>query len=288
MKTLEKFIGKVINGGTFIAPKLFSKILYNIFCYPFGPKLKPFQKEFLESSKTGSIKVNDEELVFYKWGSGSKKILLVHGWASHSFRWKNYVKNFDKSQFTLIALDAPAHGLSEGRIANIPKYVAALKAIILAEGQVDTIVSHSFGGLAIQTTLYENPELDVDKLMIMGAPTNAINFLNFYREKLGISNRATDIINAEVKKRFGVSLDHFTSERFAPELKQEILIVHDKEDKDVNYKEAEFLHSLSKNSKLILTEGLGHRLKSSQIIDLVFEFSKNGLNNINKEQEVFA
>src|SRR5205814_6990297 len=108
---------------------------------------------------------------------GNKKILFLHGWQSHSFRWKNYIEAFSKEDHTIYALDAPAHGLSAGRHMNIPIYSDVIESFLYLVQPVDSIVSHSIGSFASLYTLFRIPDLAIKKLVIMGCPGEASDYV---------------------------------------------------------------------------------------------------------------
>jgi pimeloyl-ACP methyl ester carboxylesterase len=65
---------------------------------------------------------------------------------------------------------------------------------------------------------------------------------------------------------------YFQMKEFAKTLTQTGLIIHDTEDKEAPYKNALSLNEAWKNSKLITTTGLGHNLKSKELVEEVARF----------------
>ncbi|MEQ8425360.1 MAG: alpha/beta hydrolase, partial [Cyclobacteriaceae bacterium] len=92
-----------------------------------APPVKPHHKQFLETAKLFSFDSAGVELQGYRWGRGEKKITFFHGWQSHTYRWKKYIQTFSQDEYTIYAFDAPAHGLSNGKLANIPIYSDAIR-----------------------------------------------------------------------------------------------------------------------------------------------------------------
>jgi pimeloyl-ACP methyl ester carboxylesterase len=54
------------------------------------------------------------------------------------------------------------------------------------------------------------------------------------------------------------------------------LIIHDRKDRETSFEHAVNLEKSWKGSKLIPTEGLGHNLRSEEIIDLLTHFITKG------------
>lgn len=122
LKSIQKSIGFYFNLASYIHPKWVAKKGFVLFCSPMSPKLKKHQSDFLATGKDSLLDFETKKIQTYKWGTGSKKILLIHGWTSHSFRWKAYIEQLVAHDFTVYAFDAPAHGLSEGKILHVVLY----------------------------------------------------------------------------------------------------------------------------------------------------------------------
>jgi tagatose-1,6-bisphosphate aldolase non-catalytic subunit AgaZ/GatZ len=60
------------------------------------------------------------------------------------------------------------------------------------------------------------------------------------------------------------------------------LIIHDKEDREAPYHYAERIKGVWPNAKLITTEGLGHNLKSQDVVKMVTGFLEQKQELVNK------
>jgi len=171
-KAIILLLGAYLNFINLISKKIGGRHAFLLFCYPFPVKLKPAQAKFLETSKQSFIQFEGKKIACFSWGSGPQTILCLHGWQSQSYRWKRFVEVFDKEKFTIIAVDAPAHGKSEGKIFNVPIY-ARLIELLLETYSVTYILAHSLGAFATMCLFYEKPELAVKKVALMGTPGEA-------------------------------------------------------------------------------------------------------------------
>ena len=108
---IMRIIGFLLNAGSIIAPKFTGRIGLKLFCYPRRPKLSDRYLEFLTAAKSFTFNYDGDQVVGYQWGNGSKKILFLHGWQSHTYRWKAYNDELKKDDFTIYAFDAPGHGM---------------------------------------------------------------------------------------------------------------------------------------------------------------------------------
>lgn len=272
---MQKLLGFYFNLLSFVYPKKLKKDGFLLFCNPFARKVKPHQLEFLQKGMSEVLDLEGFQIQTYKWGSGSKKILLIHGWSSHSFRWKNYIEHLLKNDFTVYALDAPAHGLSSGKSIHVVLYAKVIDAFLKMNSEISFIISHSIGGFATTYFLDHYKTHNLEKVVIMGAPGEASDFFDFYKQTLGLTTKSLQLIIDEFHAQLGKTPSYFSSARFAESITIPALIVHDKNDLATNYNYSIRLNKHWKNSELILTEGLGHDLKSKELIKKVTDFIKN-------------
>ncbi len=271
-KLIEKSIGVYFNSLALISPKTAAKKGFDLFCNPMCSPLKPYQIAFLETGKDSVLQYEGNKIQTYKWGNGSKKVLLIHGWASHTFRWKAYVEHLIENDFTVHAFDAPAHGLSSGKILHLILYSEVINLFINQHKEIEHVITHSMGGFAIVYWLFQNQENNLKKVVLMGAPGEATDFFNYYKKTLGLTDRTLKILTNKFVKLIGYEPSYFSASTFAKQLQAQGLIIHDKGDKDTHYENSVKLNSTWKNSQLILTEGLGHSLKSKALLEDVVKF----------------
>ncbi len=271
-KIIEKSIGFYFNSLAIINPSLAAKKGYHLFCNPMSKPLKPHQTRFLEDAKDLVLEYEQTKIQTYKWGNGSKKVLLIHGWASHSYRWKATIEYLIENDCTVYAFDAPAHGLSSGKILHLIIYSKIIDLFIQQNKDIEHIIGHSVGGFATVYWLFLHPENSIKKVVVMGAPGEAEDFFNFYKETLGLTDRTLKIIINEFMKLLGHAPRYFSSAAFAKQVQTKGLIIHDKGDKDTSYENSVKLHQNWADSKLIITQGLGHSLKSDILLEDIVNF----------------
>jgi esterase/lipase len=272
-KLLIRSIGLYLNILSIVAPKFAAKKGFELFCWPRRIKMKPHQFEFLNAAEEKfTLDYAGKKVQAYRWGNGEKKILLLHGWQSHSYWWRYVINRLSKEKFTIFSLDAPGHGLSEGDFLNLPHYSGLIEQFIIEQKSLHAILTHSFGGFASVYTLHRLPHLPVSKMVVMAAPGEVEYFFKYYQQMLGLSEKATRVITDHFIQIIGHPPSYFQMKEFAKTLTQTGLIIHDTEDKEAPYKNALSLNEAWKNSKLITTTGLGHNLKSKELVEEVARF----------------
>jgi len=271
MQYIIKLIGFLLNMLSYIAPKRASKIALQLFSTPLKGKLSTLQRDYLEKARQKTLYCNGIKIQTYQWEGSGKTILLVHGWESNSYRWKNLIEALQTKQYNIIAIDAPAHGQSGSSIFNAILYSECIN-VVVNYFKPKVIVGHSVGGMAsvfFQYT-YQNP--NVTKLVLLGAPSEFTNIFKNYVTLLGYNSRLEKGLNNLVLKTFGYKTSHYSTANFSESLKLEGLIIHDKKDKIIDYNEAKLIAKKFKNSKLITTSGYGHALRHTIVYNHILEY----------------
>ena len=272
-KIFIRSIGLYLNTLALIVPTYAAKKGFELFCWPRRIKMKPHQLEFLKKAdEQFTIAYAGKKVQGYRWGNGTKKVLLLHGWQSHSYWWRYVINRLSKEEFTIYSLDAPGHGLSEGDFLNLPHYSRLIEQFITEQKSLHAILTHSFGGFATVYTLHRLPNLQVSKMVIMAAPGEVQFFMNYYQRILGLSNKTSRLINDYFEKFLGHPPSYFKMKEFSKSLTQNGLIIHDTEDKEAPYQTALDMADVWKSSSLITTTGLGHNLKSKELVEEVAKF----------------
>lgn len=265
-------IGLCLNALAFVAPRKAARLGLDLFCRPVRTPITPKQKAFLETAAQSGFEHNGIKIQTYRWGNGPKNILLLHGWQSHTYRWKKYIETLPLENFTIHAFDAPGHGLSGGRFLSVPLYSEVIENFIDSIGKTETIISHSLGSFSALYTLYRRPDLASKNLVTLSSPGEAQEFFDFYKMSLGLSAKAVNLIANRFEDLFQKSLRDFSAPVFASTLKISGLIIHDEEDNETSIAHAKRIHDVWRNSQFLITRGLGHNLRSDEVVNAVFKF----------------
>jgi len=283
---ITRSIGLYLNTLALVAPAKAGKRGLEIFCYPIRPALNAKQKEFLEAGKDKTFEHHGTLIQTYKWGNGPTKLLFLHGWQSHTYRWRRYIDAFDKNEYAIYALDAPGHGLSGGTQLSVPLYGDVISKYVDDLGGVHAVISHSLGGFSALYTFYKTRELASPKLVLLAPPGEANEFFTFYKKALGLSARAQRLIINCFHETFGHHPDYYSAPNFASAVKAEGLIIHDEDDNETSVYHAKRIRANWKTSQLQITKGLGHNLKSDLVVNSVVEFVAAGKEKLHNQNQL--
>ena len=273
MKTLViKILGLYLEILAFILPATAARKGFLLFCRPFRIPANPKQQAFFNTAAQFHLDHEGYRVQGYRWGNGPRKILFLHGWQSHTYRWKAYIDALPKDEYTAYSLDAPGHGLSSGNFLTVPLYSSLIEKFINQHPDVHTVVGHSLGGFSLLYTYYRIPELPVDRIILLAPPGEASDFISVFQKTLGLSNRTVKLVTEHFASRYQVTPEFFSTLKFADRLNVKGLIIHDEDDSEAPYHYSIPLQKSWKKSRLVTTKGLGHNLKSSTVVKDVLEF----------------
>ncbi|TYA59677.1 alpha/beta hydrolase [Formosa maritima] len=274
MTVLHKITGFFINLISFFSPRIAGRIALFLFTKPFKGKPNEKQSDFLDTAFKEELKHDNLPIMTYRWLGKKETILLAHGWESNSARWQNLITNLKQRGFGVVALDAPAHGRSGSNRFNAIIYSEFIK-VASERFEPNIIIGHSVGGMASAIFQYKYQKAHVQKMILLGAPSEFTEVLNRYANMLSYNKRVRKQINQIIKERFGNVPEEFSTAKYSELINAKGLIIHDKKDNVIPYNDALQIKAKYKNSLLISTEGIGHSLATDEVSNYIFDFIDN-------------
>ncbi len=272
-KILAKSLGMYLNMLSHIYPKKGFSLAYAFFSQPQKGKLKndKLPKMLLDSEKETHI-YNEHQFQTYTWTQGNKDvILLVHGWESNTTRWKKLLKLLKNTGKTIIAIDAPAHGLTSGKEFNVPIYAEFID-VVCQKYKPKYLIGHSIGGTACAYYQHQYPNHQIEKMVLIGAPSDFSVLLQNYINILSLNSKIHNYLIAYTKERFDFTIDEFSGAKFLTNTKIPGIIAHDTEDKVVSIKEGKKIAASWKTAKFIETKGLDHSMHDVYLYQTIINF----------------
>lgn len=254
------------------SPSLASLWVYRIW---FSTRHHPVPKrelDWVEQARQYQLDSEFGSLAVYSWGEGPV-VLLVHGWSGRAVQLGAFAQPLANAGFKVVAFDAPAHGKNPGKQTNIFRIITAMNTVIADVGPVHGIICHSFGAMVTARALATG--VMADKVVCISPPAHMDFLIESVSQTLKIPVATKVAFINRLEKKFGNDFRELISAEFnARVLSIPVLIIHDKNDKEVPWQQGERLASAWTNSRLELTEGLGHRriLRNQAVVDMVVDF----------------
>lgn len=260
-----------------LSAKWGAKLAFKVFSTPFR-KPRPIPPPIFEEADEFTITVNDLLIAGYRWNHhAQKKILIVHGFESRAYNFYRYVKPLIDEGYAVYAMDAKAHGKSEGKTIILPEYVDMMNCLENIYGRFDGFIAHSFGGIA--TCLFQEMNNNTQAKLVLIAPaTETSSAVRRFSDYFKLSEKTTNAIFELIKERSGNAVSYYSIKRIAPLLKNKILWIHDRNDDITPLSDVEPLIMKNlPNIEFMITEELGHRqiYKENKVVKKVVEFIIN-------------
>lgn len=203
------------------------------------------------------LTVNGINIKAWKWGDGPS-VLLAHGWNGRGMQLGRLVDPLLSAGYQVITFDAPGHGQSEGVRTHLTQMSQVIQALSKQHGPFHSAVGHSFGVAALSAAISNG--MSVQNLIALSSPGGLSNLIGRYCQAMSIPLQTEQYLRQRLEKRIGSEL----WQRFAKSYPidsgvERSLIIHDKDDKWVDWHESEQLSQYWPDAELILTEGLGHQ-----------------------------
>lgn len=267
-----KSIGWYINLLGNIYPKEATRLAEKYISEPRKGKLTPNNlPDILKESEQVKVKVNHTNIQTYNWKGNENTILLVHGWESNAARWYKLIPILKQSGYSIVALDAPAHGLSDNKWFNVAKYSESLK-VVIEKYNPKIIIGHSIGGTASLFNQYKFPNNNIEKMVLLGSPGELEVMVRNYAYIFGLKEKVIRLMEKKFSKDYNVNFETFSLAKMAESISVKGLIIHDRVDKIVSFREGKKLAESWKNAVFMPTRGLGHGLQDENLYQKVYEF----------------
>lgn len=235
------------------------------------PKREQKMYEVSHKSKL-TLPESGKEIVVYENKFGSKKVLLVHGWNGRGTQLVSIAKAFKELNYTIISFDAPGHGKSTKTAANMKHFIEAVFELDKKYNGFDVMIGHSLGGMSVINSLGRG--LQTDKAVIIGSGNTTKAITEDFLGTIGMKQKLTPILINLFERKYNDKMTNYDVADQALKVNVPVLIIHDKNDKDVPFTAAEAISKNLQNNELLITTGLGHRkiLGDEKVIEKIVQF----------------
>lgn len=243
--------------GSLLLPEYAAALAERLFLTP--PRSRLPQSTFFDflDARAGFVEHRGRNLATWRWGPrDAPAVLLTHGWGGHAAQMRAFVPRLLGAGFRVIAYDQPAHGLSEGRLTGLPDFASALAAVAAHHGGVRHVVAHSLGAVATAVALSRGFKLE--STVLLSPPSDLVGYSRRFARWYWMPEPLRRAMQGAIEERFGVRWADLEIGRLAPRLQAPALVIHDRHDAFVPWKQGAALARAWPGARLLRTEGLGH------------------------------
>lgn len=209
------------------------------------------------------------------WGEGPA-VVLLHGWEGRGSQLHAFVGPLRDAGFSVLALDAPGHGRSEGRTSGPVDFARALEALAREAGPIHAVIAHSLGSVATAFALEEG--LRLSRVVLISPPATPSHFYTALLALLGFPEHDFQPALDAFAARIGFEWERVNLKALAARMKVPMLLIHDRQDRETPYPEGAAVAQAWPGAELMSTESLGHRriLKDEAVVAKAVAFLNIG------------
>lgn len=258
-----------------LVPTLVGRLAFLIFRATQRFAVPRREQSWLTDAEAVELELDGGKIGGWVWGEGPT-VLLMHGWTGRASQMGALAVALARAGYRAVALDAPGHGTSAGRLSSLPQFADTVRLAVDSFGPLEAVVAHSFGAAGTGWALRQR--LAVDRLVFIAAPGDLRGYFRAFRELFGMTERSLAAMLTVLERRFSVDWQEV---RFATTIaadERPLLVVHDERDDETHYSGALEIRAAWRSSQLVTTRGLGHRriLRDEGVLAEVVAFVGGG------------
>ncbi|SEM59598.1 alpha/beta hydrolase [Streptacidiphilus jiangxiensis] len=279
MEAARAAASTLLNTTSLLPGPLAGKVAFTLFHLPVArSRLRSSQRALLDQAQVGRIAASGgRHAVTYRWGDGSRPVLLVHGWQSRASRLADFVPGLLDRGYSVIAFDAPGHGDAGGRSASILDYRDVVTGLHAQYGTFECVVAHSLGALGAFFGLRSGAT--TRKVVTISGVCDFDYLVEEFCAELRVRSRLKGRLLEEIRTNLFPDLPPeqvpFSLTDMPPVVASPLLVIHDESDTRIDVSQGRRLAAaFGDRARLVVTSGLGHRriINDAGVIGCVLDF----------------
>ena len=260
-----------------ISPTLAGWVALHLFLTPARRRIEAGDAPVLAAARKRHLRAGPHRFVAWQWGDCAPWVVLLHGWGSHAARFGSFIAPLRAAGFSVIGIDAPAHGHSPGSRSDLPKFRDCLAEILRTHSPVHAVVGHSLGGGALLTVLAETAEHHPERICLVGVPSDMHYILESFAMMLSLKEPARADLHQRFERKFGRPARAISVTAAAASVRIPVLVVHDDDDNVAPISQGLAVAAALPGAVLWRTQGFGHSgaLRDPATIARVVQFLKD-------------
>jgi alpha-beta hydrolase superfamily lysophospholipase len=269
---LRRRLRWLLQALTALSPALAARLAARLFVTPRRRAIEVEDAAFLDSALPVRLSTPQGELQAYDWRGADPPVMLVHGWISHAARLASVIQAFSERGRRVVAFDAPAHGRSAGRSADLFGFRDAIAAVS-AYCAPGAVLAHSFGAIATATWLAEaQPPLRA--AVLVGLPRDVGYLFESFTLALALRADVVERIRALFRNRYGEDPEAFSARALATRINLPVLLVHGDADEFIPVAQVAEVAEALVDGQVNIVPGLRHSapLRDAATVAAMVEF----------------
>jgi pimeloyl-ACP methyl ester carboxylesterase len=216
-------------------------------------------------------------LAAWRWGFGPT-VLLVHGWEGRGSQLGAFVAPLVAAGMSVVAFDAPGHGDSPDHQLYLTDFADAVADVAAAVGPLHGIVAHSFGAAAVLLA-HARSGVDAPRTAMLAPNVLIDDAIARFAKLVGLDEPDRLALERRLADHTGLAVAALSLDRLVAGCDDALLVVHDRDDREVPLVHGERLAAAWPNAQLRITEQLGHRrvLRDPDVVAAVVAHVRDGV-----------
>jgi pimeloyl-ACP methyl ester carboxylesterase len=214
----------------------------------------------------------------WRWGHGPT-VLLVHGWEGRGSQLGAFVEPLVSAGLSVVAFDAPGHGDSPHSRLYLTDLADTVADVATAVGPLHGIVAHSFGAAGVLLAGTRNG-VTAPRYVFVSPNVIIDDAVHRFSRMVGLDESDRGTLEERLAEHTGVGVEALRLENLVGKrTDQSALVIHDRDDREVDFEHGERLAALWPHGRLHETTGLGHRriLRDEQVLRLATNLLRDGV-----------
>lgn len=262
-----------------LAPAIAAAWAYRIWLSTRRYRESEHDKRWRQQAQLHMLDHPQGRIAIYRWGEPDMPMVLcLHGWNGRASQFATMLPVLLKAGYQVVAFDAPGHGKSDGSSTNIFRIAEVLQSVVEHCPPAQAIITHSFGGMVAAYAI-KHLKISVPKLIMIASPVSIRYLIDLFAQSLAFNPRVMRRFDRMNRAEFGEDVyEKCSAEQNLKNSELPILLIHDKQDKSVSWRNSERIVATAANATVIYTEGHGHRrlLRDRKLIKKIVNFIKTG------------
>ncbi|MET0066276.1 MAG: alpha/beta hydrolase [Candidatus Thiodiazotropha sp.] len=197
------------------------------------------------------------------WGNGPT-VLFSHGWGGQGVHFHALIECLVNAGYQAVCFDAPAHGDSPGKRTQLLEISSVLARLAQSLGPIHALVGHSFG-CATALLAMSRRELTVERVILFACFDDIEWITGRFATIFGLNETVRRAMMEQAHRRYPTHAgEAWEWQQLSPlssirRFDGSLLLVHDRDDREVPYEHALKLSETQPRAKLLTTRGLGHK-----------------------------
>ncbi|MEL6866277.1 MAG: alpha/beta hydrolase [Bacteroidota bacterium] len=241
-----------------IFPKLTVQLAYQQLTSPRIKKLREHELALLETAQQSNFTFGAFDIRLYEWPGKGETILLIHGWEGQAGNFADLIPLLLQKDYHVIAFDGPSHGFSSKGKTSLFEFNALVTTLIQRYAP-SRLLSHSFGGVATTSALYELPDTHIQRYALLTTPDKFMDRINDISQQVGINEKVKYQLIERLQKEVQTDVSQLNVSTFVQKLNvDKALIIHDKNDRVIPIQQSRNVAQNWPNCEMLEIEGTGH------------------------------